>query len=49
MDTIKEFVNIGSVDVQVFKSGTDYCFHLESSSDEISPVMDVIEDTLKKF
>ena len=49
MSTVEKFVNVGQVVVDVFKSDSNYRFHLQESSDNVSTVTEVIEDTLKQF
>ena len=49
MNTIESLVNIGNISIEVFKSGTNYCFYLRSSCEEVDCITDVIEDTLKLY
>ena len=49
VDIVKEFINVGSVNVEVFKADTDYCFYLKSSNEDVFPITDIIEDTLNLF
>ena len=43
--------NYGSITVQVFKESTtnQTIFYLKADNDSLLPVMDVLEDTLKKY
>ena len=47
--TIEKFTNIGNINIEIFKSNSDYCFYLKPSSEDISYLTDIIEDTLKLF
>lgn len=49
MNTIESFVNIGNISVEIFKSDNKYCFYIQPSSEEVSCITDVIEDTLKLY